>query len=220
VTKLVVFDCDGVLIDSEAITCRVQAEGLAALGFGVTAAEVAGRFTGMRDREMYAILAAEHGRAIPDDYDAGAKARIEAAWRAELRALPGIAEALDAIGLPVCVASSSNPQKLRFGLELTGLHHRFAPHLFSAAQVGRGKPAPDLFLFAAREMGVAPEDCLVVEDSVAGVTAARAAGMTALGFCGASHCGEGHGARLAAAGAAQVFDRMAALPALIEEMTS
>jgi HAD superfamily hydrolase (TIGR01509 family) len=212
---LVIFDCDGVLIDSETITCRVQAERLAAHGFAITTEDIIRRFTGMRDREMYAILEHEHGRTLPDDYDAATKALIAEAYRCELRALPGVAAALDAIALPVCVASSSNPQKLRFGLELTGLYPRFAPHLFSAAQVGRGKPAPDLFLFAAAAMGAAPADCLVIEDSVAGVQAARAAGMTAFGFCGGAHCRAGHGALLREEGAVLAFERMEALPSLI-----
>jgi HAD superfamily hydrolase (TIGR01509 family) len=213
---LVIFDCDGVLIDSEMITCRVQAERLTAHGLRITTEDVVRRFTGMRDREMYAILEREHGRALPDDYDAGTKELIAAAYRSELRALPGVAAALDAIRLPVCVASSSNPTKLRFGLELTGLYPRFAPHLFSAAQVGRGKPAPDLFLFAAAQMGRAPDDCLVIEDSVAGVQAARAAGMAVFGFCGGGHCRDGHGDLLRAEGAALAFERMEALPSLID----
>jgi HAD superfamily hydrolase (TIGR01509 family) len=212
---LVIFDCDGVLIDSETITCRVQAERLAAHGFAIATEDLIRRFTGMRDREMYAILEHEHGRALPDGYDAATKALIAEAYRRELRALPGVAAALDAIALPVCVASSSNPQKLRFGLELTGLYPHFAPHLFSAAQVGRGKPAPDLFLFAAAEMGAKPADCLVIEDSVAGVQAARAAGMTAFGFCGGAHCRDGHGDLLREEGAALAFERMEALPSLI-----
>ena len=213
---LVIFDCDGVLIDSETITCRVQAERLAAHGFAVTAEDVIRRFTGMRDREMYAILEKEHGRALPDDYDAATKALIAEAYRHELRAVPGVATALEAIALPVCVASSSNPHKLRFGLEITGLYERFAPHLFSAAEVGRGKPAPDLFLFAAARMGAAPGACLVIEDSIAGVQAARAAGMAVFGFCGGAHCREGHGDRLREEGAALVLEQMEALPSLID----
>jgi HAD superfamily hydrolase (TIGR01509 family) len=216
---LVIFDCDGVLIDSEIIACRVQAERLSAHGLAITIEDVIRRFTGMRDREMYAILEHEHGKALPDDYDAATAALVAEAYRRELRAVPGVAAALQAIARRKCVASSSNPQKLRFGLELTGLHAHFAPHLFSAAQVGRGKPAPDLFLFAAAEMGVAPADCLVIEDSVAGVEAARAAGMAAFGFCGAGHCREGHADRLRHAGAALVFERMEALPSLIDAQT-
>jgi HAD superfamily hydrolase (TIGR01509 family) len=215
--RLVIFDCDGVLIDSEVITCRVQAERLTAHGFGITTDDVIRRFTGMRDREMYAILEREHGRALPDDYDVRTKEAIAEVYRRELRALPGVAAAIDAIALSKCVASSSNPVKLRFGLELTGLYPRFAPHLFSAAQVGRGKPAPDLFLFAAAEMGRAPGECLVVEDSIAGVQAARAAGMAVFGFCGGSHCRDGHADLLRATGAALVFAHMEALPSLIAE---
>ncbi|HZU89792.1 MAG TPA: HAD-IA family hydrolase, partial [Stellaceae bacterium] len=118
--------------------------------------------------------------------------------------------------LPVCVASSSLPAQLRLGLEVAGLLEFFEPHLFSATMVAHGKPAPDLFLYAAARMGAAPRHCLVVEDSLAGVTAARAAGMTALGFCGGSHCRPGHGERLLAGGAAHVIRDMRDLPAAIE----
>src|SRR5262249_13839773 len=161
------------------------------------------------------VLEREHGKPLPPGYNARAKARIAELYRSELKAIAGIAEALAEIRHPVCVASSSSPEKLALGLGLVGLWERFAPNVFSARQVARGKPAPALSPFAAAQMGVAPERSLVIEDSVAGVTAARAAGMTAFGFCGGAHCGPGHDERLSEAGAALVFAEMRQLPELI-----
>jgi HAD superfamily hydrolase (TIGR01509 family) len=212
---LVIFDCDGVLIDSEVIAGRVHAAELAACGFGVTASEIVARFIGVRDRDMYEVLEREHGKALPPGYNTRVKMRIAELYRTELRAIAGVAEALAAIRLPVCVASSSAPETLRLGLGLVGLWERFAPHVFSARQVARGKPAPDLFLLAAERMGVAAGRCLVIEDSIAGVTAARAAGMRSFGFCGGAHCGAGHDDRLRDAGALLAFTEMVRLPALI-----
>ncbi len=119
---------------------------------------------------------------------------------------------LAAIGLPKCVASSGTPEKIRHGLNCAGLYDRLAPHIFSASQVKRGKPAPDLFLFAAGQMATPAERCLVIEDSVPGITGARAAGMTVLGFHGGSHCRPGYGDTLRAAGAVMTFDDMRQLP--------
>ena len=117
--------------------------------------------------------------------------------------------------LPICVASSGTPENIRHGLACAGLFDQLAPHIFSAMQVKRGKPAPDLFLFAAGQMKAKPERCVVIEDSVPGVTGARAAGMVVLGFHGGSHCVPGHAAMLRTAGAAVTFDDMRQLPGLI-----
>src|SRR5262249_60230426 len=132
-----------------------------------------------------------------------------------LKAIAGVAAAIAAIEAPKCVASSGTPEKIRHGLECAGLFDLLSPHIFSATQVERGKPAPDLFLFAALKMGAAPERCLVIEDSVAGVTGAVAAGMIVLGFHGGSHCLPGHADRLRAAGATLVFDDMRELHDLV-----
>ena len=211
---LVIFDCDGVLIDSETIAARIHTQALGALGHAYTAADMR-RFVGVSSRDMLRIIEEETGRRVPEDYGTRTREALWAAYHGELAAVPHVAEAVDAMGLLVCVASSSSPESLRLSLDLVGLYERFAPHVFSATQVARGKPAPDLFLFAAGQMGVPPSRCLVVEDSVAGVTGARAAGMTVLGFTGASHCGPGHGTALAQAGATAVFDDMRRLPGLV-----
>lgn len=214
--ELVIFDCDGVLIDSEPIGCRIEAEALTRAGFPISADEVLRRFTGVTSHECFEILEAEHGRPLPAGFEPNVTAAILAAFERELAPIAGIGDALDRIDLPVCVASSSGLDRLRRSLGLTGLWERFAPHVFSAEEVGgRGKPAPDVFLHAAKRMGVAPARCLVVEDSIRGVEAGIAAGMRVLGFTGGGHCPPDHGEALRATGACAVFARMDALPALL-----
>ena len=214
---LVIFDCDGVLVDSEVISCRAHAETLTRHGYPITAEQVLQRFLGVSDREARLIVETEMRRALPDDFEMQMKQAALQLYADHLHLIPHVAETVAAIGLPKCVASSGTPEKIRHGLTRAGLYDRLAPNIFSAVQVKRGKPAPDLFLFAAEQMGAAPARCMVIEDSVAGVTAARAAGMTVLGFCGGSHCRDGHAATLRAAGAHGTFDDMRQLPALIVE---
>jgi HAD superfamily hydrolase (TIGR01509 family) len=213
--NLIIFDCDGVLIDSELISCGIQAEALSRLGYRTSSHDIMRRFTGVPTREMYRIIEEEWGRLLPDTLEGEVSLLTEQAYRDELRIVPGVREALDSIDVSVCVASSSTPHKLRLGLEIVDLYERLAPHIFSASQVARGKPAPDLFLFAADRVGFAPAECLVIEDSVAGVRAARAAGMAVLGFCGGSHCGADHDKVLLEAGADLTFSSMAALSELL-----
>ena len=183
---LVIFDCDGVLIDSEPIANRVHAQTLAGCGYAVGEEELQDRFCGISDAEMLATIEREWGRALPDDYARRIATALARQYRCSLKPIAGIAEALAGLSQPVCVASSGTPERIRLGLETVGLYDGFHPHLFSASMVRHGKPAPDLFLYAAARMGAAPERCLVIEDSPAGIEAARAAGMTAIGFCGGS----------------------------------
>lgn len=213
--QLIIFDCDGVLIDSEPIACRVDAECFAEVGFPVSADEVRERYIGMTWRTMFADVEARHGRALPENFIEVIRARTAAAFETELSATPGIDALLDTLRTAKCVASSSGHDRLRHSLTLTSLWDRFTPHIFSAMQVARGKPAPDLFLFAAGEMQARPADCLVIEDSIAGVEAARAAGMRVLGFTGGGHCGPEHAARLTRAGAETVTASMPELARLI-----
>ena len=210
---LLIFDCDGVLVDSEVVTCRTESACLAEFGIAITADEIMDRFVGISLVTMLKQLGREHD--LPAGLADTLRQRTLAAFDRELTAIAGVGEVLAALEGPVCVASGSEPARIRHSLRLVGLLDRFEPHIFSATQVARGKPAPDLFAFAAARMGVEPADCLVIEDSLAGVQAARAAGMRVFGFTGASHCRPGHGDRLRDAGADAVFDRMQRLPELL-----
>jgi beta-phosphoglucomutase-like phosphatase (HAD superfamily) len=206
--ELVIFDCDGVLVDSEPIINRAHAEVLTACGYPVTEEHLVERFCGMSDAEMLGIIASERGRRLPPSYTERVAVIIEVRFCGSLTAIEGVAETLASLTVPVCVASSSAPEQIRRKLELTGLLAHFGENLFSATMVARGKPAPDLFLYAAGRFSAAPGGCLVIEDSPAGIDAAMVAGMTAIGFCGGSHCGREHGAHLQARGAALIIADM------------
>lgn len=184
--ELVIFDCDGVLVDSERLSVRVESQLLGELGWAISEHEVMERFVGRSDAHMLSVIEEELGRPVPEFMDAY-RTRLFAAFDRELDAVPGVADALDRIdslALSTCVASSGTHEKMARTLGRTGLFDRFDGRIFSATEVERGKPAPDLFLFAAASMGVAPDRCLVVEDSRYGVQAARAAGMRSVGFAG------------------------------------
>ena len=215
VPSLIIFDCDGVLVDSEVISCGAHAETLTRHGYPITPDQVLQRFLAVSDREARLTVETELGRSLPQDFEAQMKQAALQRYASELGAIPHVGAAIAAIGGPRCVASSGTPEKIRHGLTCAGLYDQLAPHIFSATQVKRGKPAPDLFLFAAAQMKAKPSQCIVIEDSVPGVTGARAAGMTVLGFHGGSHCGAGHAELLRAAGAAVTFDDMRQLPELI-----
>ena len=214
---LVIFDCDGVLIDSELLSVRADLECLAEDGIDLSAEEILDRYTGLSLAAMLGDLETRYGRPLPD-FAKRHQERLRPLFEADLRPIPGVTAVLDRLVSRSCVASSGTPERLHHALSLVGLLDRFDPHVFSATAVARGKPAPDLFLYAAERMGVAPQRCIVIEDSVPGIAAAVAAGMPAIGFTGGSHCRPGHAARLAAEGAALVIDRMAELaPALARE---
>jgi len=215
---LIIFDCDGVLVDSEVISCRAHAETLTRHGYPITADEVLNRFLGVSDREARLMIENEISRKLPNDFESQVKQATLQFYADDLRAISYVSEAIAAIGLPKCVASSGTPEKIRHGLTCAGLYDQLAPHIFSASEVKRGKPAPDLFLFAAEQMQAAPAQCLVIEDSIPGVTGAVAAGMTVLGFHGGSHCPPGHGGTLRAAGAIMTFEDMRQLPDLIAQV--
>ena len=212
---LILFDCDGVLVDSEPISLRVMREIANEAGAAIDAAEAQRLFLGKSLASACDLLREGHGVILDASALASLRERLYAAFRADLRPTPGVAEALDALDGPRCVASSSQPERIRLSLEIAGLYGRLAPHLFSATMVERGKPAPDLFLHAAARMGVAPADCLVIEDSPAGIEAARRAGMRVFAFTGAGHARNApHRAAVAACGPDLVFDEMRALPEL------
>jgi HAD superfamily hydrolase (TIGR01509 family) len=198
---LVIFDCDGVLIDSEMLTIRLEVTMLSEAGITITADEIADRYCGISMKAMLADLEARYRRPLGKAFSAAHARRFAAICETELEAMPGVVALLEQLKWQRCVASSSAPDRLRHTLGLTGLYHRFDPHVFSATMVANGKPAPDLFLYAAARMGAAPARSAVIEDSVPGVRAAVAAGMTAIGFVGGAHCAPGHVDRLCNAGA-------------------
>ncbi|MDP8995964.1 MAG: HAD-IA family hydrolase [Pseudomonadota bacterium] len=173
--QLIIFDCDGVLLDSEIIAARAHAKAFHRAGILISETELVRRLTGITDPEMYRILESENGTTLPDGNDEDVKSDLERDFREELRAVDGVHQMLAGITLPACVASSSSPSKLKLGLTQVGLYGRFAPHIFSASAVARGKPAPDVFIYAAQQMQTDPSTCWVVEDSVAGVRAGIAA---------------------------------------------
>ncbi|WP_232631929.1 HAD family hydrolase [Methylobacterium sp. Leaf118] len=213
---LVIFDCDGVLVDSEPISLATLTRGLNSLGLDLDVETVRARFAGTSMVSIMARIAADDGVRAPEGFVEAIKAETLRAFEAELSAMAGIAEAVRALRLPVCVASSSDPVRLRRSLDLTGLLPLFEGRVFSSAEVARGKPFPDLFLHAAARMGTAPAGCLVIEDSVPGVQAARAAGMRVVGFTGGGHWGHDRaGADLRAAGATTVFTAHADLGRII-----
>jgi HAD superfamily hydrolase (TIGR01509 family) len=206
---LIIFDCDGVLVDSEVLSCRCLCEALAGCGIEVGLEETLDLFLG---RSLDAVL--DHyqalGRSIPRQFPAELMAKVQATFRAALCPIEGVGPVLAGLQMPHCVASSSTLDRVSLSLSLTGLARHFGDRLYTAQMVDRGKPAPDLFLYAARRMQADPARTLVIEDSVSGVRAAKAAGMTVWGFVGGSHYRLRDGAaNLHDAGADRVFARMA-----------
>jgi HAD superfamily hydrolase (TIGR01509 family) len=188
--RLVIFDCDGVLVDSEGIALEVLVEALAKKGVSLTTEGAADRFLGRSLGSLADAVQSEFGVEIDPPFLAGMREVLYTRFRAELKPLPGVATAIKALkgkDVACCVASSSQRERIELSLSVTGLFPHLTPHIFSATMVENGKPAPDLFLHAAAEMGVSPSECLVIEDSPAGISAARAAGMRVLAFTGGSH---------------------------------
>lgn len=207
--EAIIFDNDGVLVDSEAIHVAVERELLAEMGLAYDLPTYMARFVGLANADFHAALASDHearlGTPFPDDFRSRLDARVWPRMEVELRALPGVQDLVSTFAGSVAVASSATVPRLHQKLELTGLTEVFAPHIYSADYVERGKPAPDLFQYAARKLSVAPERCLVIEDSLNGVRAGRAAGMLTIGFTGGGHVDAGHQARLFEAGAHHVI---------------
>ena len=209
---LVIFDCDGVLVDSERLSIRLDAVLLERLGWPMSESEIVERFVGRTDAAMRAEIEAHLGRDIGPEWDAFSDEYVRL-FAAELRPVAGVAAAVDAIqaaGYATCVASSGGHEKIRRNLALTGLRDRFGERIFSGEDVKNGKPAPDLFLLAAAAMGVEPERCVVIEDSRPGVAAARAAAMWTFAYAGGVTSGDALPGPLT-----NVFDDMAALPGLV-----
>ncbi|OWV83446.1 hydrolase [Rhizobium sp. R72] len=216
-TRLVIFDCDGVLVDSEPISVSVLVKAMNDLDVPITEEEVYGRFLGRSLATVIETMRTEYNVHPGQEFLEQIRTDLYARFRRELKPIDGIGETIDRLGIPCCVASSSQVERIRLSLTVTGLIDRL-PDIFSATMVKHGKPAPDLFLHAAREMNVDPANCVVVEDSPAGIEAAKAAGMTVFAFTGGSHANfSGYRAELDRLSPEAVFDAMPDLIHLVRK---
>lgn len=213
---MVIFDCNGVLVDSEPLAAAVVSQEFMRAGFALTPDVVAHYFTGRRPADMFAQVEAAAGRKLPADFAATVMTATLRRFRAELRATQHVTHALSWLRGPKCVASSSSFDRIRVSLESTDLIRFFEPYLFSAGEAAKGKPAPDLFLHVSARMCVPAADCIVVEDLAVGV--AVAAGMTVIGFTGGSHAGNRLPGQLQRAGARAVISDMRALKSTIIDL--
>jgi HAD superfamily hydrolase (TIGR01509 family) len=217
--EAVIFDCDGVLVDSEVIHIAAELELLAHMGLVYERETYLTRFVGLSNADFHDELSLDYATLTGDEFPSDFGSRLhQIVWpriEAELAAIDGVAELVRAFGGKVAVGSSSPYQKLVKKLEITGLQSLFAPHIYSADHVKAGKPAPDLFLHSAAQLDVDPRRCLVIEDSVHGVLAAIAAGMTPIGFVGGGHCDVGLEQRLLANGAELVVTHHKQIIALL-----
>ena len=216
--KLIIFDCDGVLVDSEVISVGVLTELVRQAGAEIADGDGYRLFLGRSMAAVEKLLRKDYAIALSGAELDSVRAETFRRFRAELKPMPGVIEALSRLKTGRCVASSSSPERIRLSLSLTGLLEMLEPHIYSASMVARGKPAPDLFLHAAEEMGVRAEDCVVVEDSPAGIDAARRAGMRAFAFTGGAHVeAAGLETALARLRPELIFSDMARLPELLGE---
>lgn len=216
---LVIFDMDGVLVDSEWLMARIWSEQLESYDIAITPRTLIDRFAGQTDKSMAEVIAAETGKDIHKDILN--RIRFEARGRLGegLEALDGVHALLKTLQFACCVCSNSAPDRIRQSLIATDLDKFFThDRLFSAAQVARPKPAPDLHLYAAERLSIAPSRAVVIEDSATGVAAAKAAGMRAIGFTGATHIGEGHAEKLTEAGAESICPHMSDIPAHLDQL--
>jgi HAD superfamily hydrolase (TIGR01509 family) len=215
---LIIFDCDGVLIDSELLANHSEVEFLKSFGIEFDLSDYMVRFVGKNTKDVLEGIEAFHGIKLSENFWRSVEENTFKVFQTELKPTTGIFEFLDSIDKARCVASSSSLNRLDMTLKVTELFDRFSPYIFSAEQVNRGKPAPDLFLFAAKQMQVPPDRCIVIEDSSTGVRAGVAAGMTVLGYTGGSHIQPGHQAKLLDEGAIKVFAEMSELSTWLEKL--
>jgi HAD superfamily hydrolase (TIGR01509 family) len=217
---LIIFDCDGVLIDSEILSAQVDCEILREHGYEITPAELAHKFAGLTTDRIFELVGEEIGHPFSNELIHRAQLETDQRLQEQVLPIPGVQDMLDALDDPRCICSNSRPERLEVSLIKAGLWDRFRPYVFSAQAVGqgRGKPAPDVFLHAAKIFETSPDDCIVIEDSVAGTTGGVAAGMRVIGFTGASHSWPGHAEALMDAGTTTVVRRLADVPATIEAL--
>jgi HAD superfamily hydrolase (TIGR01509 family) len=212
---LIIFDLDGVLIDSEPLAAEAMSTVLGSFGYDVSPNDVMHTYTGLSLKDILAKIEERFAKGLPAEVAEGIWPATRKLFGNRLAPMPGVVPFLQELPWSHCVASSSLPERIRFSLEVTGLLSHFEERYFSSSQVARGKPAPDLFLHAARTMRVEPRECVVIEDSMAGVTAAVAVGMHVIGFAGGGHAAPGHVERLKAAGATVVVDHWSMVPTVL-----
>ncbi|HET7717594.1 MAG TPA: HAD-IA family hydrolase [Bauldia sp.] len=219
---LYMFDCDGVLVDSEVIAAVVDSEHLAEVGFRISPQDVIRRFAGLTSVDIVEIVQSEIGRPLAPDFLKEQKEELDRRLAAEVEAVPGAHELLDRIDGPICVCSNSSTERLRITMGRTRLWDRFKPYIFSAGEVGTRKPKPDpnVYRYALEQFRCDPRDAVVIEDSVFGVTAAREAGARVIGFTGASHAWPGLADLLTEAGAETVVHRLADIPKVTEALAA
>jgi HAD superfamily hydrolase (TIGR01509 family) len=216
---LVIFDCDGVLVDSEPLALRILLQTLSEAGAVLLPEEAHDAFLGRSLASVCDILRRDYGVALAEEALERMRRDLHAAIRSDLTPISGVAEVLAALDRPVCVASSSQVERIRLSLQVTGLAEFFGDAVFSATMVTNGKPAPDLFLHAAERMKVEPRHCMVVEDSPAGVSAALQAGMRVVAFTGGGHARQAsHRRRLNALSPHGMLDDMRGLPGLLQDL--
>lgn len=215
--RLMIFDCDGVLVDSEPLAAIAYVRVYARHGLAITT-DIVAQCVGMKQADIFTRIEQLTSHAYPLEHADDVWAETKAVFTESLQPMPGIADFLSRLGTPRCVASSSSIERILHSLTLTGLMPHFGEAIYSSSMVKRGKPAPDLFLFAAQKMGVDPAHCVVIEDSPFGVQGAVAAGMKVVGFTGGGHTTAGHGAQLLAAGADGIFDSWTAVAEAFPDM--
>jgi beta-phosphoglucomutase-like phosphatase (HAD superfamily) len=222
---LVIFDCDGVLIDSEILANRAEVDLLKSYGIEFELDDYMARFVGKSTKDVLKSIESLYDISLPVEFRKIAGEKIYEVFKKELKPIPGVLDLINSIAgadgkpfdKPKCVGSSSSLNRLDVTLKFTGLFDLLSPHIFSAEQVSRGKPAPDLFLFAAEQMKVDPTRCIVIEDSPHGVRAGVDAGMTVLGFVGGSHVQHQHDLKLKKEGASAVFSTMSEILVWLEK---
>lgn len=218
-TSAVIFDCDGVLVDSEVIAQRLELEQLTEIGLTYDPKEYTNRFLGTGTAEYFSALdkdcQMQLGHPLPTDFAETLSERARVEMDTALTAIKGVHRAINALTLPKAVASGSSVAGLERKLRKVDLFETFAPHVYSSQLVALGKPAPDIYIYTAQKLDVEQPGCVVIEDSVNGVKSALAAGMIAIGFVGGGHCSPAHAQRLSSAGAKYVIERMDQLPLIL-----
>lgn len=215
---LLICDCDGVLVDSEIVADRILLETITGLYPGRGTEQILANGFGTQTEVLLARVADHLGEALPVNFSAELRANLDRRLALEAEPIRGIRPALERVGLPIAVVSNSPETRVRNAIRRAELDHLIGDRIYTADHVQRPKPAPDVYLLAAHSLMVPPERCIVVEDSGPGVTAAKAAGMTVIGFVGASHIPAGHDTKLLGLGAGHILSEMAMLPQLVADL--